>query len=96
MSGQLRLRVREIIAQAANELNIKIINGVLSVDQVHIFAEIPPHLSMSGFVKIARGRSSRKTQQEFSEIKKEYWGYHFWGGRFFSSMSGNVTDDIIN
>ena len=96
LSGQLRIRVREIIAQVANELNIKIINGVLSADHVHIFAEIPPHLSVSEFVKIAKGRSSRKIQQEFSEIKKEYWGCHFWGRGFFSSTSGNVTDDIIN
>ena len=96
LSGHLRLRVREIIAQVANELNVKIINGVLSADHVHIFAEIPPHLSVSEFVKIAKGRSSRKIQQEFSDIKKEYWGCHFWGRGFFSSTSGNVTDDIIN
>lgn len=96
LSGKLRLRVREIIAQVANELNVKIVNGVLSADHVHIFAEIPPYLSVSEFVKIAKGRSSRKIQQEFSEIKKEYWGCHFWGRGFFSSTSGNVTDDIIN
>ena len=96
LSGHLRLRVREIIAQAANEMNIKIINGVLSADHVHIFAEIPPHLSVSEFVKIAKGRSSRKIQQEFPYIHKEYWGRHFWGRGFFSSTSGNVTDEIIN
>ncbi len=96
LSGSLRLRVREIVAQVANELNIKIINGVLSADHVHIFAEIPPHLSVSEFVKIAKGRSSRKIQQEFPHIHKEYWGKPFWGRGFFSSTSGNVTDDIIN
>ena len=96
LSGDLRLRVREIVAQVADELSIKIINGVLSADHVHIFAEIPPHLSVSEFVKIAKGRSSRKIQQEFPQIHKEYWGRHFWGRGFFSSTSGNVTDDIIN
>lgn len=96
LSGELRLRVREIIAQAAETLNIKIINGVLSADHVHIFAEIPPHVSVSEFVKIAKGRSSRKIQQEFQNIRKEYWGQHFWARGFFSSTSGNVTDEIIN
>ena len=24
------------------------------------------------------------------------WGNHFWGRGYFSSTSGNVTDDIIN
>lgn len=96
LSGSLRLRIREIIAQAAEEKGVKIINGVLSADHVHIFVEIPPHLSVSDFVKIAKGRSSRKIQQEFPHIRKEYWGCHFWGRGYFSSTSGNVTDDIIN
>ena len=96
LQGNLRLRIREIIAQTAEELGIKIINGVLSADHVHIMAEIPPHISVSQFVKASKGRSSRKIQQEFPEIRKTYWGRHFWGRGFFSSTSGNVTDDIIN
>jgi len=45
--GDLRLRVRGIIGQVADEFGVKIKNGVLSADHVHIFAEIPPHLSVS-------------------------------------------------
>jgi putative transposase len=30
------------------------------------------------------------------KIRKKYWGCHFWGRGFFSSTSGNVTDEIIN
>ena len=71
LQGNLRMKVREIIAQTADESGIKIVNGVLSSDHVHIFAEIPPHISVSDFVKIAKGRSSRKIQQEFPEIRKK-------------------------
>ena len=72
LQGSMRIRIREIIAQAAEELGIRIINGVLSADHVHIMTEIPPHISVSQFVKIAKGRSSRKIQQEFPEIRKKY------------------------
>ncbi|ALN41240.1 transposase [Rickettsia rhipicephali] len=96
LTGNLRIRIREIIAQVAEDLGIKIINGILSADHVHIMAEIPPHISISQFVKVAKGRSSYKIQQEFPEIRKTYWGRHFWARGFFSSTSGNVTDDIIN
>ena len=27
---------------------------------------------------------------------KRYWGRHFWGRGFFSTTSGNVTDELIN
>jgi putative transposase len=96
LQGELRLKVRSIIAQVADEMRIQIINGVLSADHIHIFASIPPHIAVSDFVKIAKGRSSRKIQQEFPAIGKKYWGRHFWGRGYFSSTSGNVTDDIIN
>ena len=96
LQGTLRLRIREIIAQIAEEMGIKIINGVLSSDHVHVFVSIPPHICVSDFVKVAKGRSSRKVQQEFPEIRKRYWGKHFWGRGYFSSTSGNITDEVIN
>jgi putative transposase len=96
LQGDLRLRVRAIIAQVAEEMGVRIVNGVLSSDHIHIFAEIPPHVSVSDFVKVAKGRSSRKIQQEFPEMRKRYWGRHFWGRGFFSTTSGNVTDEMIN
>ena len=96
LQGELRMRVRTVIAQAAEDMGIRIVNGVLSADHVHIFAEIPPHIAVSEFVKVAKGRSSRKIQQEFPEIGKRSWGKHFWGRGFFSTTSGNITDEMIN
>ena len=96
LQGELRERVRTIIAQVAEEKDVKIVNGVLSSNHVHIFASIPPHISVSDFVRIAKGRSSKKIQEEFPSIKKRYWGRHFWGRGYFSTTSGNVTDEMIN
>jgi putative transposase len=86
--------VREIIGQIADECGVKIKNGVLSADHVHIFAEIPPHLFVSEFVKHVKGRSSHKIQQEFPYLKKEYWGRHFWGRGYFSSISGKQMKSL--
>jgi putative transposase len=46
-------------------------------------------------VRRAKGRSSRKIQQEFEHIRKRYWGQRFWGRGYFSTTSGNITDEII-
>jgi putative transposase len=96
LTHAMKTRVREIIAQVADEMNIKIENGVVSSDHLHIFAVIPPHIAVSEFVQRAKGRSSRKIQLEFPELKKKYWGKHFWGRGYFSVTSGNITDDMIN
>ena len=90
------MRARDIIAQVADEMGISIVNGVVSADHLHLFVSIPPHISVSKFVQRAKGRSSRKLQQEFSELKRRYWGRHFWCRGYFSTTSGNVTDAMID
>ncbi len=92
----IKERIRDIVAQVAEELGVEIENGVVSSDHVHLFVSIPPHVAESDFVRKAKGRSSRKVQQEFPELKKVYWGRHFWARGFFSATSGNVTDEVIN
>lgn len=91
LHGEVRLRVREIIRQGCAEMGVTIVHGVLS----HMFVEIPSHVSVSDFVRRAKGRSSRKIQQEFEHIRKRYWGQRFWQRGYFSTTSGNITNDII-
>lgn len=59
-----------------------------------MFVEIPPPVSVSDFVRRAKGRSSRKIQQEFEHIRKRYWGQHFWRRGYFSTTSG-VSRSVI-
>ncbi len=69
----MRLRVREIIRQACDEIGVTVVNGGLSRDHMHMFVEIPQHDSVVGFFRRAKGRSSRKIQQE-QHIGKHYCG----------------------
>ena len=95
LRGQIRLRVRDICRQVCRENEVDILRGVLSSDHVHMFVEIPPHVSVSDFVRRAKGRSSRKIQLEFEHIRKRYWGQRFWGRGYFSTTAGNITEDVI-
>ena len=87
--------MREIIRQICAEMGVTIINGALSRDHVHRFVEIPSHVWVSDLVPRAKGRSSRKIQQEFEHIRKRHWGQRFWGRGYFSTTSGNITEDVI-
>lgn len=95
LKGQLGMLIRDIIRQVCKEMGVKIIKGVISGDHVHMMVSIPPQLSVSDVVRRMKGRSSYKVQQEHPELKKRYWGRHFWGRGYFCTTSGNVTDDII-
>jgi putative transposase len=95
LHGNVRERVREIVRQVCDEMGVTIVKGVLSRDHVHLFVEIPPHIAVSHFVQRAKGRSSRKIQQEFDHIRNRFWGRRFWARGYFCTTSGNVTDEMI-
>lgn len=46
--GELELRIREIIGQPCAELDVELIDGVLSRDHVHMFIAVPPQHALSG------------------------------------------------
>jgi putative transposase len=42
-----------------------------------------------------KGRSSRLFQDEFTELKKKYWGQHLWARGYFCATVGTETEEII-
>ena len=95
LQGAMRERIREIIIQACEELGVHIVKGVLARDHVHMFVSVPPKLSLADVMQRIKGRSSRRIQLEFPDLRKRYWGRRFWARGYFSTTSGNVTDDVI-
>lgn len=95
LQGAMRERIRVIIIQTCEELGVHIVKGVLARDHIHMFLSIPPKLSLSDVMQRIKGRSSRRIQMEFPDLRKRYWGRRFWARGYFSTTSGNVTDDVI-
>ena len=50
-----------------------------------------------GFVRIAAPalESSAEAGADVPDLRKRYWGRHFWARGNFSTTSGNITDDVI-
>jgi putative transposase len=34
--------------------------------------------------------------QEFPELKRRYWGNHFWGIGYGSWSTGNITEEMLS
>jgi len=95
LTKEIGIRIREIIRQVCDSNQIEIIKGRVSKDHVHIYVSYPPKLSVSEMVRLMKGRSSRRIQEEFPQLSKRYWGKHFWGIGYAAFSSGQVTDDMI-
>jgi putative transposase len=77
--------MRERIRQTCDETGVHIVRGVLARGHVHMFLSIPPKLSLSDVMQRIKGRSSRRIQMEFPELRKRYWGRRFWARGYFST-----------
>ena len=95
LHGEVQKRCRDLIVQICNSENVTILKGVVSKDHVHIHVEYPPSLSISILVKKLKGRSSHHIQQEFPNLKKRYWGQHFWGVGYGVWSTGNITEEMV-
>ncbi len=95
LSGDIAKRTRELIREICRTNDVEIIKGHVSKDHVHLLVSMPPFLSVSKLMGYIKGKSSRKIQQEFSEIRRKFWGQHLWARGYFAASSGNVTDEVI-
>jgi len=95
LQGQIAHRAKELIRRICVEENVEILSGSVSPDHIHILISIDPSISVSRLVKYLKGKTSRKLQQEFPELKKKYWGQHLWARGYFAVSVGNVTAKMI-
>jgi putative transposase len=95
LRGEVAQRTRELIRQSCMSREINILKGHVSQDHVHLLVSSPPMLSPAKIVQYLKGRSSRMLQQEFSHLKKRYWGQHLWARGYFCSTTGEITTEQI-
>ncbi len=95
LTGNVALRARELIRQICNANEVEIIVGSVGSDHIHLMVSVPPNLALSKLIQYLKGATSRKLQQEFSDLSKRYWGQHIWARGYWVATTGNVTDEII-
>ena len=95
LRGEIQLRCRDLLRQIAMTREVTIIRGSLAPDHVHMLVAAPPAIAPSKLVQYLKGRSSRKLQMEYDELRRRYWGQHFWARGYFCATVGTVTDEVI-
>jgi putative transposase len=95
LKGDVKKRCHELLVQICESMDIRIMGGVVSIDHIHMHLEYSPSLSVSDIVKRLKGRTSRLLQSEFPNLKRTYWGKHFWGIGYGAWTTGNVTEEMV-
>jgi len=95
LRGEKAIRLRELLRQGCEAKKLEIIKGSIGPDHVHMLLSCPTDMSPSQIMQYLKGRSSHLLQEEFSELKKRYWGQHMWARGYFCGTVGEVDQETI-
>ncbi len=94
LQGKVGESAREIIWQLCDWKKIEVIEGNIQVDHVHIILSIPPKYSVAEVLGFIKGKSAIKIFDRHLELKKRYWGRHFWAKGYCVSTVGLDEEKI--
>ena len=91
--GQLRPKLGEIFRDLASQREVKIVEGHLMQDHVHMLLSIPPKYSVSKVVGFLKGKSAIAVARLFGR-RRNFVGQSFWARGYFVSTVGR--DEAMN
>ena len=95
LTGEVALRVRDLIREICGQHEVTIMKGHVAKDHLHLFVSIPPQVTISRLIQWLKGKTAYKLLGEFPHLQKQFWGRHLWARGYFCCSSGNVTDAVI-
>ena len=95
LRGRVAERARDLLRQICQARGVVIVRGAVSPDHIHMLVSSPPELAPAKLVQYLKGRSSRRLQDEFAELRKRYWGQHLWARGYFCASVGAVDEETI-
>ena len=63
-------------------------------DHIHILVEIPPKMSVSGFMGFLKGKSSLMIYERWGNMKYKYRNRQFWCRGYYVDTTGKDTKRI--
>ena len=92
--NQKRLEIGAILRSLCEWKEVNILQAEVCPDHVHMLIEIPPKLSVSGFMGYLKGKSSILIYQKYANMKFKYRNREFWCRGYFVDTVGKNTKAI--
>lgn len=92
--GEKRLEIGAILRELCEWKGVKIITAEVCPDHVHMLVEIPPKMTVSGFMGFLKGKSSIMIYQKWGNMKYKYRNRSFWCRGYHVDTAGK-NDKVI-
>ena len=92
--GSKRIEIGKILRKLCEFKKVTIIEGEVCPDHVHMLLEIPPKMSVSGFMGYLKGKSSLMIYQKWGNMKFKYRNREFWCRGYYVDTAGKNKKKI--
>ena len=73
-----RIEIGKILRDLCTWKGVNIIEAEVCLDHVHMLIEIPPKMSVSGFMGYLKGKSSQIIYERWANARYKYRNREFW------------------
>ena len=92
--GQLKRDIANILSMLCKRKGAKIVEAEVCPDHIHMLVEIPPSISVSGFVGYLKGKSTLMIFERHANLKYKYGNRHFWCRGYYVDTVGRYEGAI--
>ena len=92
--GQLKRDIANILSMLCKRKGVKIVEAEVCPDHIHMLEEIPPSISVSGFVGYLKGKSTLMIFERHANLKYKYGNRHFWCRGYYVDTVGKNAKKI--
>ena len=89
-----RLEIGKILRDLCAWKGVNIIEAEVCVDHVHMLLEIPPKMSVFGFMGYLKGKSSQMIYEKWANARFKYRNRNFWCRVYYVDTVGKNTRKI--
>ena len=86
--------IRGILRQLSEWKGVKIVEAEVCPDHIHMLVEIPPKMSVAGYIGFLKGKSSLMIFQRHGNLKYKYGNRSFWRRGVLRGHAGKNTKKI--
>ncbi|MCT3543697.1 MULTISPECIES: IS200/IS605 family transposase [Lentilactobacillus] len=86
--NQYRRDLQDDIRLLCQYKGVKILEGHMMPDHVHLLVSIPPKLSVASFMGYLKGKSALMMFDQHTNLKYKFGNRHFWSVGYYVSTVG--------
>ena len=78
LTGAVGQQADRLLRQLSEWRKVEVLELNVQKDHIHVIWSIPPKFAVSEVVGFIKGKSAIKLFDLHTELKRRYWGRHFW------------------